>query len=89
MLARQVEIRVAVESQTAKAEGLVLQRKGQRDVAKTEAEATEATVNGLVAEQDAVEKELFALQTRVGAMLRANFDLEDRVIAAEKLLPVK
>ena len=89
LLARQVELRVAVEAQSAKAEGLVLQRKGQRDVAKAESEATEATVSGLVAEQDAVEKELFALQTRVGAMLRANFDLEDRVIAAEKLLPIK
>ena len=50
---------------------------------------TTGSLTGLVAEQDAVEKELFALQTRVGAMLRANFDLEDRVIAAEKLLPVK
>ena len=89
LLARQVELRVAVEGQSAKAEGMVLQRKGQRDVAKAEAEAIEATVSGLVAEQDAVEKELFALQTRVGAMLRANFDLEDRVIAAEKLLPIK
>ena len=45
------------------------------------------TVTALVASQDAVEKELFELQNKVGAMLRANFELEDRVIAAEKLLP--
>ena len=53
------------------------------------AAAAEATLGGLVTSQDAVEKELLALQNRVGAMLRTNFDLEDQVIAAEKRLPEK
>ena len=86
LLVRQIEIRLALEQQAARAKQLLAQRKTQRDSAKTDAEATEATVAGLVASQDAVERELFALQTRVGAMLRTNFDLEDRVVDAEKRL---
>ena len=87
LLVRQIEIRVALEKQAATAKQLLAQRKSQRDVSKADAELIETTVTGLVASQDAVEKELFDLQTRVGAMLRANFELEDRVIAAEKQLP--
>lgn len=89
LLVRQIEIRVALEQQAAKAKQLLAQRKTQRDSSKTDAEATEATVTALVTGQDAVEKELFALQNRVGAMLRTNFDLEDQVVAAEKQLPKK
>ncbi len=89
LLVRQTEIREALERQAAKAMELLAQRKTQRDSARTEAETTETTVTGLVASQDAVEKELFELQNRVGAMLRSNFDLEDQVVAAEKQLPTK
>jgi len=89
LLVRQIEIRIALEQQAAKAKQLLAQRKTQLDLAKGDAEAIEATVTGLVASQDAVEKELFALQNRVGAMLRSNFELEDQVVAAEKLLPDK
>ena len=87
LLVRQMEIRIALEQQAAKAKMLLAQRKSQRDLSKADAEEIEATVTALVASQDAVEKELFELQNKVGAMLRANFELEDRVIAAEKLLP--
>ena len=87
LLVRQIEIRLAREQQAAKAKQLLAQRKTQRDTAKVDSDETEATVASFVASQDAVEKELFDLQFRVGTMLRANFDLEDQVVEAEKKLP--
>ncbi len=87
LLSRQIEIRIALEQQAAKAKMLLAQRKGQRDAARANTEQIQATVAGLVASQDAVEKELFELQNRVGNVLQENFALEDRVIAAEKQLP--
>ena len=89
LLVRQIEIRTSREQQAAKAKQLLAQRKTQRDSAKVDADETEATVTSFVSSQDAVEKELFDLQFRVGTMLRANFDLEDRVVEAEKRLPIK
>ena len=89
LLVRQIEIRTSREQQAAKAKQLLAQRKTQRDSAKVDADETEATVTSFVSSQDAVEKELFDLQFRVGTMLRANFDLEDRVVEAEKQLPIK
>lgn len=89
LLVRQIEIRVALEAQAAKAKQLLAQRKTQRDIAQADTEETEKALGAQVAVQDIVEKELFALQNQVGAMLRNNFDLEDRVVAAEKQLPAK
>ena len=89
LLVRQTEIRLALEVQAATAKQLLAQRKTQRDSAKVDADETEATVTSFVTSQDAVEKELFDLQFRVGTMLRANFDLQDRVVEAEKKLTSK
>lgn len=83
-LDRQKELLAEVNAQVADAQNLLKQRQAYLTERSAVADDLRNQVQVLAADQEAVEAELFNVQLRVGRLLRDNFDLEDRLIQAEK-----
>ncbi len=73
-----------VQSQVDAAKKLLAQRQTYRDERAVVAKGFSDQVKSLADEQETVEGELFAIQLKVGRLLRENFDLEDRLLVAER-----
>lgn len=76
--------RIALEESDSHLAKMVETRTTQRNTAKTQADALQVKVNAASVVQNGIEQDVFQLQKRVGAMLVENFDLEDKLILAEK-----
>lgn len=83
-LDRQKELLAEVNAQVADAKNLLKDRGAYRDERAAVVDGLRNEVRILAAEQEAIETELFNIQLRVGRLLRDNFDLEDRLVLAEK-----
>ena len=76
--------RTALEESDAHLAKQVEARITQRNTAKSLADATQVKVNAASVAQNAIEQDVFQLQKQVGALLVENFNLEDKLIQAEK-----
>lgn len=83
-LDRQKELLAEVNTQVADAQNLLKERKTYRDERTAVSDGLRTDVEALAASQEAVETELFNIQLKVGKLLRDNFDLEDKLVQAEK-----
>jgi hypothetical protein len=83
-LDRQKELLAEVNTQVADAKNLLKERETYRTERAAVSDGLRNEVQSLAADQEAVETQLFNIQLRVGRLLRENFDLEDRLVGAEK-----
>ena len=81
---QQKELLAQVTAQVAAVRQLHADRKTYLDERAAVAVRLTAQAQELATKQQAVESELFALQLEAGRLFRENFDLEDRLISAER-----
>jgi len=84
ILDRQKELLAEANAQVADARKLLDERTTYRDERRAVAKTLNEQLAALADEQEVVEAVLFKIQTRVGRLLRDNFDLEDRLLVAER-----
>jgi len=84
ILDRQLELLAEANAQVADARKLLDERTTYRDERVSVAKNLSEQLVVLAAEQEVVETQLFAIQTKVGRLLRDNFDREDRLLIAER-----
>jgi hypothetical protein len=84
LLVKQQTNRTALDESDAHLTKMVETRTTQRDTAKAQADALKLKVDAASAVQAGVEQEVFRLQKLVGALLVENFELEDKLLQAEK-----
>ena len=84
MLQRQIDITKAFAAQQKRAEEEVTTRTAHRDAAQGRTDDLDKKVKASAAAQQALEKEVFALQQLVGRRFEELFELEDKVFEAEK-----
>lgn len=84
LVVQQRSNRLALDESDAHLEKMNEARRTQRDTAKAQADKFQADTDAQSAKLAGFEKQVFDLQKQVGALLNANFDLEEQLIQAER-----
>ncbi len=84
LVVQQRSNRLALEESDAHLEKMNEARRTQRNTAKAQADQYQVNTDAQSAKLAGFEQQVFDLQKQVGALLNANFDLEEQLIQAER-----